>query len=41
LRVRLSPVVRESVRYLIDSAHRRASGPALRGLAERCGVMST
>ena len=41
LRVRLSPVVRESVRHLIDSAHRRASGPALRGLAERCGVMST
>jgi transcriptional regulator with XRE-family HTH domain len=40
LRVRLSPVVRESVRHLVDSAHRRASGPALRGLAERCGVMS-
>jgi transcriptional regulator with XRE-family HTH domain len=40
LRVRLSPVVRDSVRELMDRAHRRAAGVELRGLAERCGVLA-
>ena len=40
LRVRLSPVVRDSVRDLLDRAYRRASGAELRGLAERCGVFT-
>jgi hypothetical protein len=40
LRVRLSPVVRDSVRGLLDHAYRRAAGAQLRGLAERCGVLS-
>jgi transcriptional regulator with XRE-family HTH domain len=40
LRVRLSPVVRSSVRELLDKSHRRSGGAALRGLAERCGVLS-
>jgi hypothetical protein len=39
LRVRLSPVVRDSVRDLMDRAYRRAVGVELRGLAERCGVL--
>jgi transcriptional regulator with XRE-family HTH domain len=39
LRVRLSPVVRSSVRELLDKSHRRAGGAELRGLAERCGVL--
>jgi transcriptional regulator with XRE-family HTH domain len=39
LRVRLSPVVRSSVRELLDKSHRRAGGADLRGLAERCGVL--
>ena len=39
LRVRLSPVVRSSVRELLDKSHRRSGGAALRGLAERCGVL--
>lgn len=40
LRVRLSPVVRDSVRELMDRAYRRSAGVELRGLAERCGVLS-
>jgi tetratricopeptide (TPR) repeat protein len=40
LRVRLSPVVRDSVRELVDGAVRRAAGVELRGLAERCGVLA-
>jgi tetratricopeptide (TPR) repeat protein len=40
LRVRLSPVVRDSVRGLLDHAYRRSAGAELRGLAERCGVLS-
>lgn len=40
LRVRLSPVVRDSVRELIERGPRRASGVELRGLAERCGVLA-
>lgn len=40
LRVRLSPVVRDSVRELMDRAYRRAGGVELRGLAERCGVLA-
>lgn len=40
LRVRLSPVVRDSVRDLMDKTHRRATGLELRGLAERCGVLA-
>ena len=39
LRVRLSPVVRSSVRELLDKSHRRSGGADLRGLAERCGVL--
>jgi transcriptional regulator with XRE-family HTH domain len=39
LRVRLSPVVRDSVRDLMARAYRRAAGVELRGLAERCGVL--
>jgi transcriptional regulator with XRE-family HTH domain len=39
LRVRLSPIVRRSVRELLDKSHRRAGGADLRGLAERCGVL--
>jgi transcriptional regulator with XRE-family HTH domain len=39
LRVRLSPVVRNSVRELLDKSHRRSGGADLRGLAERCGVL--
>lgn len=39
LRTRLSPQVRDSVRELLDTAHRRAAGGELRGLAERCGVL--
>jgi transcriptional regulator with XRE-family HTH domain len=39
LRVRLSPVVRDSVSALLDKSHRRAGGADLRGLAERCGVL--
>lgn len=40
LRVRLSPVVRSAVRTLLDRPYRRAEGARLRGLAERCGVLS-
>jgi transcriptional regulator with XRE-family HTH domain len=40
LRVHLSPVVRESVRELVDGAVRPAAGVELRGLAERCGVLA-
>lgn len=40
LRVRLSPVVRDSVRELVDGGSRRAAGVELRGLAERCGVLN-
>jgi transcriptional regulator with XRE-family HTH domain len=40
LRVRLSPVVRESVRDLLDSIRRGSTGAELRGLAERCGVLT-
>ncbi|MCU1647104.1 MAG: putative transcriptional regulator [Nocardia sp.] len=40
LRVHLSPVVRESVRQLLDDTHSRATEVALRGLAERCDVLS-
>jgi len=40
LRVRLSPVVRNSVRDLLDKNYRFAGGAQLRGLAERCGVLS-
>ncbi|GAA3617018.1 helix-turn-helix transcriptional regulator [Kineosporia mesophila] len=39
LRVRLSPVVRDGVRDLLNQNHRRVSGAELRGLAERCGVL--
>jgi transcriptional regulator with XRE-family HTH domain len=39
LRVRLSPVVQDSVRELLSRSHRRAGGAELRGLAERCGVL--
>jgi hypothetical protein len=39
LRVQLSPVVRGSVRELLDRAHRGSGGAELRGLAERCGVL--
>jgi transcriptional regulator with XRE-family HTH domain len=40
LRVRLSPVVRDSVRDLLGKNYRYAGGAQLRGLAERCGVLS-
>ncbi|RSM64911.1 hypothetical protein DMB66_18200 [Actinoplanes sp. ATCC 53533] len=40
LRVRLSPVVRNNVRELLDKGHRRTDGADLRGLAERCGVLT-
>lgn len=40
LRVRLSPVVRSSVRELLDRSHRPVDGADLRGLAERCGVLA-
>lgn len=39
LRVQLSPVVRGSVRELLDRNHRGSGGAELRGLAERCGVL--
>ncbi|MDT4992761.1 MAG: hypothetical protein QOH97_2653 [Actinoplanes sp.] len=39
LRVQLSPVVRSSVRELLDRSHRGTGGADLRGLAERCGVL--
>ena len=39
LRVRLSPVVKNSVRDLLDKNYRFAGGAQLRGLAERCGVL--
>jgi transcriptional regulator with XRE-family HTH domain len=40
LRVRLSPVVQDSVRDLLGKNYRYAAGAQLRGLAERCGVLS-
>jgi imidazolonepropionase-like amidohydrolase len=40
LRVRLSPVVRDSVRELMERGPRRMAGVELRGLAERCGVLT-
>jgi transcriptional regulator with XRE-family HTH domain len=40
LRVRLSPVVRDSVRDLLGKNYRFAGGAQLRGLAERCGVLT-